>query len=145
MSIQQISVFLENRPGQLLEMTSVLAENKIDLRALSLAETEDFGIARIITDDAYETASVLKDHGFVAKFSHVMVFAVPDEPGGLATLLQAFTEAEINIEYMYAFLGGKDAQHAYMIFKVTGSEKAEAKLYALKGIRPLTQEDIANI
>ncbi|MBQ6021338.1 MAG: ACT domain-containing protein [Clostridia bacterium] len=144
MSIKQVSVFLENKPGQLSAMTALLAANNIDIRALSLAETEDFGIARMIVDDIYEAANVLRNGDFIANFSHVLAFAVPDEPGGLNKLLNAFNDAEVNIEYMYAFLGAKDTEHAYMIFRVTDTKGSEAKL-AARGWRPLTQEEIAAV
>ena len=144
MSIKQISVFLENRPGKLKNMTGVLAQAGIDMRALSLAETKDFGIARIIVDDVFEAVNVLKEADFVASLTSVLAVAVPDEPGGLDKLLSYFNEAEVNIEYMYAFLGGNDAKHAYMIFRGADTKAAEAKLSG-KGLRILTQEDIAQI
>ena len=144
MSIKQISVFLENRPGALDEMCTLLANHKIDLRALSLAETKDFGIARLIVDDAFATANVLKEHDFVARLTPVLAYAVPDEPGGLSKLLYAFTKASVSIEYMYAILGGAGSQHAYMIFRVADDKAAEAAL-AGKGLQPLTQEDVAKI
>ncbi|MBQ7260614.1 MAG: ACT domain-containing protein [Lachnospiraceae bacterium] len=144
MSIKQISVFLENRPGTLRKLTGVLAENKIDLRALSLAETKDFGIARIVVDDIFTAMNVLKEADFVASLTPVLAVEVPDEPGGLDKLLNIFSEAEVNIEYMYAFLGGKDAKHAYMILRVSDSEAGEVKL-AGPGLRLLRQEDIEQI
>ena len=144
MSIKQISVFLENKPGKLNEMTALLAANNIDMRALSLAETKDFGIARMIVDDVFAAANVLRDGNFIANFSPVLAFAIPDETGGLNKLLGAFTEAKVNVEYMYAFLGGKTTKHAYMIFRVADTKTAEAALVA-KGLTPLTQEDIAEI
>ena len=144
MSIRQISVFLENKPGKLNNMTKVLAEHNIDMRALSLAETKDFGIARIIVDDVYEATNVLKEADFVASLSPVLAYAIPDEPGGLNNLLELFTAAGVNIEYMYAFLGSKDTKHAYMIFRVADTKAAEAALSG-KGLKTLTQEDIAEI
>ena len=144
MSIKQISVFLENRPGKLQEMCALLAEHNIDLRALSLAETKDFGIARMIVDDAFSTANVLKENDFIGRFTPVLAFAVPDEPGGLSHLLSAFTRAEVNIEYMYAFLGGSNDGRAYMIFRVAHTDQAEAAL-AKQGFRALSQEEIETI
>lgn len=144
MSIQQISVFLENKPGRLQQMTALLARHGIDLRALSVAETKDFGIARLIADDAIAAANVLRDGDYIASFSPVLAFAVPDEPGGLAKLLEVFNDAKVNIEYMYAFLGGKDAEHAYMIFRVTHTKESEAALMG-RGLRPLSQEEILEI
>jgi hypothetical protein len=125
-------------------MTGVLAEHQIDMRALSLAETKDFGIARLVVDDAYEAVNVLKDANFVANLTKVLAVAVPDEPGGLDTLLSLFTEAGVNIEYMYAFIGGKDVKHAYMIFRVADTKAAEIRL-ASEGLKILTQDDIAQI
>ncbi len=141
MSIKQISVFLENKPGTLQKMTSVLAAHEIDMRALSLAETKDFGIARLIVDDVLAATNVLKDSDFIASMTDVLAVAIPDEPGGLDKLLQFFSAESINIEYMYAFLGAKDA---YMIFRVSHTHTAEAKLVG-RGLKILTQEDIAEI
>lgn len=141
MNIKQISVFLENKPGSLYGMTSVLAQNKIDMRAFSLAETSDFGIARIIVDDVYKAATVLKDAGYVHSVTPVLGVAIPDTPGGLNKVLQALTDAQVNVEYMYAFLGGKDVDHAYMIFRVADNAAAAAAL-ALRGIQVVEQEEI---
>ena len=141
MSIKQISVFLENKPGSLYAMTGVLAQNGIDMRAFSLAETSDFGIARIIVDDVYKTATVLKDAGFINNITPVLGVAIPDVPGGLNNVLQALTDARVNVEYMYAFLGGKDVDHAYMIFRVEDNVIASAVL-ADQGIKVVEQEEI---
>ena len=143
MSIKQISVFLENKPGKLFELTRLLAENGIDMRALSIAETTDFGIARLIVGDAYGAARVLREGQFIAQYSDVLAFAVPDEPGGLHRLLGAFNDAQVNIEYMYAVLGGEKGR-AYMIFRVTDTEAAERALTE-RGLQPLTPEDIEAI
>ena len=140
MSIKQLSVFLENRPGKLFELTALLAEKGIDMRALSIAETTDFGIARLIVNDAYGAAQVLREGQLIAQFSDVLAFAVPDEPGGLHHLLGEFNAAQVNIEYMYAFLGGKRGQ-AYMIFRVTNTEIAEKALVE-RGLKSLTLEEI---
>ena len=144
MSVKQISVFLENKPGKLKEMTRVLAEHQVDMRALSLAETKDFGIARLIVDDVFEATNILKEADFVASLTSVLAVSVPDEPGGLDKLLAVFAEAAVNIEYMYAFIGGKDTKHAYMIFRVANTKEAEARLTG-KGLKILTQEDISRI
>ena len=143
MSIKQLSVFLENRPGKLFELTRLLADQDIDMRALSIAETTDFGIARIIVDDAYRAAQVLREGEFIAQYSDVLAFAVPDEPGGLYNLLSEFNAAGVNIEYMYAFLGAEKGR-AYMIFRVTDTEAAEAALVA-RGLKSLTLEEIAGL
>ena len=144
MSIKQISVFLENRPGNLKKMTGFLAANNIDIRAISLAETKDFGIARLIVDDAFTAVNTLKENDFIASLTSVLAIEVPDEAGGLDKLLSVFAETGVNIEYMYAFQSIKNADHAYMIFRVAHTQEAEAKLTA-HGIKILNQEDIAAI
>ena len=144
MSIKQISVFLENKPGMLNRMTDVLAEHHVDLRALSMAETKDFGIVRLIVGDVIEATNILKDADFVTSLNSVLAYEIPDEPGGLTKLLSAFTEAKVNLEYMYSFLGGKTANHAYMIFRVADTKNAEPAI-AAKGFKALSQEDLANL
>ena len=144
MSIKQISVFVENKPGALYAMTGVLAQHQVDMRALSLAETKDFGIVRIIVDDVYKTATVLKDEGYIHSVTSVLGVAIPDVPGGLSQVLQVLGDAGINVEYMYAFLGGKDVDHAYMIFRVQDHKAAAAALGA-KGIRCVDQDEIAQL
>ncbi len=144
MSIKQISVFLENTPGALYAMTGVLAQNKVDMRALSLAETKDFGIVRIIVDNVYTATTVLKDAGYVHSVTSVLGVAIPDTPGGLNRVLQVLTDAKVNVEYMYAFLGGKDVDHAYMIFRVEDAAAAGAAL-AARGIQTVGQEEIEKL
>ena len=142
MNIKQISVFLENKPGSLYGMTSVLAQNQIDMRAFSLAETSDFGIARIIVDNVYKAATVLKDADYVHTITKVLGVMIPDAPGGLNKVLTLLGETGANVEYMYAFLGGKDSNHAYMIFRVEDVKAAAAGL-AAKGIKVVDQDHIA--
>ncbi len=142
MSIKQISVFLENKPGTLDRLMAVMAASGIDLRALSLAETKDFGIARMIVDDAFGAVNVLKNGDFIASLTPVLAFDVPDEPGGLSKLLAKFTAAAVNIEYMYAFLDAKRVGHACMIFRVSDTEASERALVNA-GLKPLAQEDLA--
>ena len=144
MSVKQLSVFLENRPGALYGMTGILSQNKIDMRALSVAETRDFGILRIIVDDPYKTATVLKDAGYVYNITPVLGVAIPDVPGGLNKVLQVLTDAKVNVEYMYAFMGGKDVNHAYMIFRVADNAAASAAL-ASRGIEVIDQEQVVNL
>ena len=144
MSLKQISVFVENKPGKLHQLTEVLAKHNVDMRALSLAETTDFGIVRIIVNDAYAASTVLKDEGYIHNVSKVLGVAIPDEPGGLNTVLAILEEAAINVEYMYAFMGGKDVAHAYMIFRVENNKSAVAALGA-KGIRCIDQDELAQI
>ena len=117
MSVKQLSVFLENRPGALYGMTGILSQNKIDMRALSVAETRDFGI-----------------------LTRVLGVAIPDVPGGLNKVLQVLNDARFNVEYMYAFLGGK-TEAAYMIFRVEDNNAA-AEALASRGIKTLEEADI---
>ena len=144
MTLNQISVFVENKPGKLQILTDVLARNNVNMRALSLSETSEFGIARIIVDDVYATSSVLKEEGFVYAMAKVLGVAVPDEPGGLNRVLCVLADAQINVEYMYAFLSRKDTAHAYMIFHVHDNKAAVAALSA-KGISCVCQEDLVNL
>ena len=128
MSVKQISVFLENKAGALHEMTKALAEAKIDLRGLSLAETSDFGIVRLIVDDVLGTANTLKDAGFVASMTDVLAVEVPNVPGGLNKVLEILDVAGVNIEYMYAILGNKSSETAYMIFRVDNLDRSSNAL-----------------
>ena len=144
MSLKQISVFVENKPGKMQHLTEVLAKNKVDMRALSLAETSDFGIVRIIVDDVFAASTLLKDEGFIHNVTKVLGVSVPDEPGGLNTVLAVLSEAGINVEYMYAFMGGKNVEHAYMIFRVEDNKAAVAAL-AAKGIRCVDQDELVQL
>ena len=144
MSVRQISVFVENRPGSLLAMTTVLGENGIDMRAFSLAETSDFGIARFIVDDTDKTAVVLREAGFVLSVTPVLGVAIPDVPGGLNQVLSVLRDAQVNVEYMYAFLGGKKSPGAYMIFRVADDAAAAAALGA-KGISLVAADELHNL
>ena len=123
MSVKQISVFLENRAGTLHEMTKALAAANIDLRGLSLAETSDFGIVRLIVDD-------------------VLAVEVPNVPGGLNKVLEILDGAGVNIEYMYAILGNKSSQTAYMIFRVDDNEKSSEAL-TKQGVKILNHEALS--
>lgn len=143
MSVKQISVFLENKPGSLSHLTKVLADSGIDMRAFSLAEAADFGIARIIVDDVYTTTTVLREAGFIHSVSPVLAVALSDTPGGLHQALIAMEQAQVNIEYMYAFLGGK-ANSAYMIFRVT-DEKAAALALNTAKVRLVDQEELSEL
>ena len=141
MFIKQLSVFVENKPGAMSAMTAVLAENNVDMSALSLAETADFGIVRIIVDNVYNATTVLKDAGYIHSVTDVLAVAIPNVPGGVNKVLNALTDASVNVEYMYAFLGKKEKNHAYMIFRVT-DEAAATKALMDNNIRSLNQSDI---
>lgn len=141
MSIKQISVFVENKPGAMSAMTGVLAENNINMMALSLAETSDFGIVRIIADNIYKATTVLKDAGYIHSVTNVLGVAIPNVPGGVNKVLNVLNDSGVNVEYMYAFLGKKEKNHAYMIFRVQDDAAATAALRA-QSIRSLNQEDL---
>lgn len=143
MTVKQISVFLENKPGRLAEFTDVLSQNDIDLRALSLAEAEDFGIVRIIVDDVYKTSTVLKDANYVFSITKVLAVAIPDEPGGLSKVIRVLGDNDVNVEYMYAFITRKKGL-AYMIFRVEDNQKAVHVLQQ-NGIKPVCQEELEKL
>ena len=113
MSVKQISVFLENKPGALYAMTGVLAQHKVDMRAFSLAETSDFGIARMIVSDIYAATTILREAGYVHSISEVLAVSVPDVPGGLNKILHVLTDAGVNVEYMYVFPGSAGSSAGY--------------------------------
>ena len=118
MSIHQISVFLENRTGQLAEITKLLAQNGVDIRAISIAETADYGLARMIVDDCPKASQVLLEHGDILSMTPVWAVEVPDRPGGLAELLGALSERGIAVEYMYSLFVHKDGC-AYMVLRIS--------------------------
>jgi len=144
MTLNQISVFVENKPGKMQQLTDVLAMHHINMRALSLAETSDFGIVRIIVDDLAAACAVLKQEEFIHTVTGVLGVAIPDEPGGLNRVLHVLSEAGVNIEYMYAFLGGNASPHATMIFHV---QDPAAAMSALDDacIALIAQEDLASL
>lgn len=143
MSVKQVSIFVENKPGTMHDMTQILADHDIDIRALSLSETEGFGIVRVIVDDVVETTTILKQEGYICKLTPVVIAEIPDEPGGLNKVLTIFHDNAINVEYMYATLGG-GTKRALMIFRVDDDRKAERELRE-QGIQLIQQEDITQL
>ena len=123
MSVKQISVFLENKKGRLAELTDTLEREGINMRALSLADTADFGVLRIIVDDVDRCLSVLKTAGFVAQVTEVIAIEVEDRPGGLHHILKVLDAAAINVEYLYAYVEKRKAA-AVVICKVDDRGKA---------------------
>ena len=118
MTIHQISVFLENRTGQLAEITQLLAENHVDIRAISIAETSDYGLARMIVDDAHKASAILLEHGDILSMIPVWAVEVPDRPSGLADLLAVLAKGNVQVEYMYSLFTHKDG-HAYMVLRIS--------------------------
>jgi hypothetical protein len=123
MKVEQISVFLENKPGTLVHATRVLKDANINIRALSLAETTDFGILRLIVNDVEKANKVFKDNGFRVSKTPVVAVEVPDKPGGLHSIMEVVSNEGINVEYLYAFVE-KSGQNAIIIFRFDNPEKA---------------------
>ncbi len=139
MSVKQISVFIENKKGKLAEATRYIAEHDVNLRALSIADTQDFGILRIICENPDKANEVLQAGGYITTMTDVLAAAISDTPGSLATILEVLSEANIAVEYTYAFLSAKAG--AYMIFRVDDNQSAAAAL-AGAGIKTANQDDL---
>ena len=137
MKVEQISIFLENKPGGLSGVTKVLKDSGINIRALSLADTSDFGILRLIVDDVNKAKKVLNENGFAVGRTHVIAVEVPDKPGGLHSILDLLTREGINVEYMYAFVE-RSGENAVIIFRFDNIDQAievllKAEFIVLKG------------
>ena len=140
MSINQISIFLENKTGQLAEITGLLAENHINLRAISIAETSDYGVLRIIADDAEKATSVLLANGNILSMTPVTVVAVEDKPAGLSDLLTLLSKGNVPIEYMYSLFTHQNGK-AYMVFRIDNEEEF-IKLLVSHGLAPASAEEL---
>ncbi len=123
MRVEQIAVFLENKSGRLAEITAKLAEENINIRALSVADTADFGILRLIVDNVEKAKSTLKSNGFTVGITNVIAVEVADKTGGLAGVLKTIEEEKLNVEYMYAFVN-KTGENAVLIFRFDDMDKA---------------------
>ena len=123
MKVEQISIFLENRPGGLEQVTRILKDAGINIRTLSLADTSDFGILRMIVNDVETTSRVLKENGFRASRTNVVAVEVPDRPGGLHGILAVLSGSGVNVEYMYAFVE-RSGENAVMIFRFDAPDQA---------------------
>ncbi|MCX5894477.1 MAG: ACT domain-containing protein [Proteobacteria bacterium] len=135
MKVDQISIFLENKSGRLAEVTRVLGKAGINIRALSLADTSDFGILRLIVNDSVKAVDVLKTNQFTVSVTQVVAVEVSDRPGGLAHILDILEHEKINVEYMYAFVE-RSSDNAVIIFRFDETDRAIKALTA-KGIRVL--------
>ncbi len=140
MKLRQISVFLENRSGRLAEITGVLAKNEVNIRALSLADTADFGILRLVVDRPDVAARVLKEQGFTIGLTDMVALELADRPGGLWGILKTLEAASLNVEYMYAFVQ-KSGQNAVIIFRFDDPDTAITVLQKA-GVRVLSGEDV---
>ncbi len=143
MIVEQIAVFLENKSGRLAEITRVLAENSINIRALSVADTADFGILRLIVDKVDKAKEKLREHGFTVGKTDVVAVEVPDKTGGLAHVLSAAYEAGLNVEYMYAFVN-KSGTNAVLIFRFDDMDAAITFLRE-KGFTLLSSDQLTTI
>ncbi|MGA1861500.1 ACT domain-containing protein [Deferribacter thermophilus] len=140
MKITQISIFIENQSGRLWEVCNILGENNINIRALSLADTSDFGILRLIVNDPEKAFKILKENDFTVGKTEVIAVEVPDQPGGLAHILKILKDNNINVEYMYAFVE-RSGEEAIMIFRFDETDKAIETLNK-NGIKTIKGEEI---
>jgi hypothetical protein len=140
MFVKQISIFLENKSGRLAEVTKVLGDNGIDISALSIADTTNFGILRLIVNDPDKAEKVLQSNGFTTSATSVIAIGVKDEPGGLAAALSILKDAELEIEYMYAFVSKKEDE-ALVILKTGDPEKA-VEVLTSNGVNVLSSEQV---
>ena len=143
MKVKQISVFLENKSGRLAAVTKMLTEKKVNIRALSIADTTDFGILRLIVDKPDHAYTALKESGFTVSMTEVIAVEMPDQPGGLASILATMEEENINLEYLYAFIG-TSSQNAMVIFRVEGIDRA-IELLTSKGIKVLAGDTVYSL
>ena len=140
MQIRQISIFLQNEPGQLSRICRDLADADINIAALSLADTSDFGIVRMIVDDHEKASRVLSEKGHAVKVTQVVAVCVPDRPGGMSEVMATLDKAEANIEYSYAFAFHR-GEKAVLVFRFTDNAKAEAALKEA-GFTTLTEAEV---
>ncbi len=140
MAIKQLTVFVENKQGSIVSVTETLSNHNINLRALSVAETQDFGILRIIVDDEATAEKILADEGYLIKITEVVGVKIGDAPGKLTGALKILDENEINMEYLYAFMS-RTEKHAYVVIRVADNDKAEAALKDA-GYKIITDADV---
>lgn len=143
MAIKQLSVFVENKEGALVEVTETLAKNQIDLKALSIADTQDYGILRVIVNDIDKAKQALEENGNIVKATDVVGFAVTDETGSMSKVISILSKKGINIEYLYAFISVL-RKNAYVVARVKDNDKAE-KILIENGIKLITEDDIKSM
>ena len=140
MAIKQLTVFVPNQKGAMVAVTDILAKNSINLRALSIAETEDFGILRLIVNDETTAEKVLGEQGYLIKVVDVVGVKIGDQPGKLTAALDVLDKADINVEYLYAFMA-RTEKHAYVVLRVEDNNHAETAL-TTAGFKLITEADI---
>ena len=143
MFAEQISIFVENKEGRLAEVTAILRDANVNIRALSLADTTDFGVLRLIVNDNEKAEKALKKEGFTVGITQVLAVEVKDEPGGLNNVLDPLYENEVNVEYMYAF-ANPQCKNAIMIFRFDDHDKA-LKILNEQGIRVISSKEVCNL
>ena len=143
MKITQKSVFLENRQGRLYDVCSLLGDNNVNIRALTIAETESFGVLRIVVDKSDVAMRLLRDNQFVANFTDVIAIEVPDKPGGLASILKILAENDVNIEYMYGFVE-KFTDKALLVMRFEDTDFAQQML-AKHNVHVVAEKDIQGL
>ena len=143
MAVKQLSIFVQNEKGALAEVLKVIAEQQVEIRALSIADTNDFGILRVITDNNDKASLALAEHHFVSSVTDVVAARVDDAPGGLAKAVDVLQSADINVEYIYAFVG-QSKNHACVVLRVDNNELAEKTLVSA-GFELITEEEITNL
>ena len=143
MFIKQISVFMENRPGRLAEITQVLSDNNIDMRAINIADTTDFGILRMIVDDAEKAEKVLRENNMTASVTDVLAVSIDDTVGAFSKVIALLKEENISIEYIYSFIGEKSAK-AVIVIKTNNAERS-LELLQEGNIRVLSSDDLNNL
>ena len=140
MAIKQLTVFIQNKKGTVVSVTEILAKNDINLRALSIAETQDFGILRLIVNDESAAEKVLRENGYLIKVIDVVGVKIGDAPGKLTAALDVLDKANINVEYLYAFMA-RTEKHAYVVLRVEDNEEAESILTSA-GFKMISEADI---
>ena len=140
MAIKQLTVFVQNKKGTVVSVTDILSKNNVNLRALSIAETQDFGILRLIVNDEVTAERVLADAGYLIKTIDVLGVKIGDEPGKLTAALDILDKADINVEYLYAFMA-RTEKHAYVVLRVEDNAVAEAALTDA-GFKMISESDI---
>ena len=144
MTVKQLSVFVENRPGRLCAVTETLAEAGSNIRAVSIADTKDFGIMRIIVNDTDKAVAALKEKGFIASAANVLAVIADDKPGSMASIMKTLYNDNISVEYMYAAFINKEKDSACLILRVDNNEKAETALTEA-GCNLLTESELSEI
>ncbi len=143
MAIKQLTVFVENKQGALVAITEALSAQGINLRALSIAETQDFGILRLIVNDTDAAQQVLTDAGYLIKITEVVGVKIGDAPGKLSAALKVLNDSNINMEYLYAFMA-RTEKHAYVVIRVEDNAAAEQALEDA-GFHLITEPDICKL